>query len=94
MFVGISYATVLYLLKRFSEIGGSRRIFSLPFYLRKTQSISPDLAEWLEPLSKCRSCNCPGFDPSILRHSGIRGAADEAALNIVHKKKQSKEIPL
>jgi hypothetical protein len=21
--------------------------------------------------SQCRSCNCPGFDPSILRHSGI-----------------------
>ncbi len=28
--------------------------------------------------SQCRSSNCPGFDPSILRHSGIWGAADEA----------------
>ncbi len=26
-----------------------------------------------------------GFDPRILRHSGIWGAADEAVLNIVHK---------
>ncbi len=36
--------------------------------------------------SQCRSRNCSGFDPSILRHSGIRGAVDEAVLNIVHKK--------
>jgi hypothetical protein len=28
----------------------------------------------------CRSRNCPGFDPSILRHSGIWGAANEAVL--------------
>ncbi len=38
--------------------------------------------------SQCRSRNCPGFDPSILRHSGIWGAADESALNIVHKKEK------
>ncbi len=31
--------------------------------------------------SQCR--NCPGFGSSILRPSGIRGAADEAVLNIV-----------
>ncbi len=42
--------------------------------------------------SQCRSSNCPGFDPSILRHSGIWGAADEAALNIEHKK--SEKAPL
>jgi hypothetical protein len=35
---------------------------------------------------QCTSCNIPGFDPSILRHSGIWGAADEAVLNIVRKK--------
>ncbi len=35
---------------------------------------------------QCTSCNCPGFDPSIRRHSGIWGAADEAVLNIVPKK--------
>ncbi len=34
--------------------------------------------------SQCRSRNCPGFDPSILRHSGICGAADIAVLNQVH----------
>ncbi len=27
--------------------------------------------------SQCRSRNCPGFEPSILRHSGIWGTADE-----------------
>ncbi len=36
---------------------------------------------------QCISCNGPGFDPSIRRHSGIWGAADEAVLNIVRKKK-------
>ncbi len=34
--------------------------------------------------SRCRSRNCPRFDPSILRHSGISGAADETVLNKVH----------
>ncbi len=38
---------------------------------------------------QCTSCNGPGFDPSIRRHSGIWGAADEAVLNIVRKKKKS-----
>ncbi len=37
---------------------------------------------------QCTSCNGPGFDPSIRRHSGIWGAADEAVLNIVRKKKK------
>jgi hypothetical protein len=33
-----------------------------------------------------------GFDPSILRHNGILGAADGAVLNNVHKKgKNSKK---
>ncbi len=40
---------------------------------------------------QCTSCNGPGFDPSIRRHSGIWGAADEAVLNIVRTKK--KKIP-
>jgi hypothetical protein len=43
--------------------------------------------------SQCRSSNCPGFDPSILRHSGIWRAADEALLNIVHKKKKIQKNP-
>ncbi len=32
---------------------------------------------------QCTSCNGPGFDPSIRRHSGFWGAADEAVLNTV-----------
>ena len=35
--------------------------------------------------SQCQSRNCPGFDPSILRHSGIWGAADETVLDKVLK---------
>jgi hypothetical protein len=38
---------------------------------------------------QCSSCNGPGFDPSIRRHSGIWGAADEAVLNIVEKKEKN-----
>ncbi len=34
---------------------------------------------------QCTSCTGPGFDPSIRRHSGIWGAADEAVLHIVRK---------
>ncbi len=43
---------------------------------------------------QCTSCNGPGFDPSIRRHSGIWGAADEAVLNIVwtENKKSLKNI--
>ncbi len=43
---------------------------------------------------QCQNRNSPGFDPSILRHSGIWGAADEAVLNNVHKKKKVKKSPL
>ncbi len=50
-----------------------------------------DLTELLR-VSDCqfRSCNSPGFDPSILRHSEIWRAADEAVLNKVHLKKYKK----
>ncbi len=41
---------------------------------------------------QCTSCNGPGFDPSIRRHSGIWGAADEAVLKIVWKKYPPKNI--
>jgi hypothetical protein len=41
---------------------------------------------------QCRSLNSPGFDPSILRHSGIWGAADEAVLNTVHREKNKKNL--
>ncbi len=37
---------------------------------------------------QCTSCNGPGFDLSIRRHSGIWGAADEAVLNIVRTKRK------
>ncbi len=36
---------------------------------------------------QCRSRNSPGFNPSLLPHSGIQGAADERVLNTVHRKK-------
>ncbi len=50
-----------------------------------------DLAKWLERLTDnaiVATRNSLGFDPSILRHSGIWGAADEAVFNKVkvHKK--------
>ncbi len=43
---------------------------------------------------QCTGCNGPGFDPSIRRHSGIWGAADEAVLNNVRtkRKKSPKKI--
>jgi hypothetical protein len=44
----------------------------------------------IAPDCQCTSCNGPGFDPSILRQSGIWGAADEAVLNIVRKIKDKK----
>ncbi len=57
-----------------------------------------DLAQWMRSSlvvrasdCQCTGCNGPGFDPSIRRHRGIWGAADEAVLNIVRKKK--KKIP-
>ncbi len=42
---------------------------------------------------QCRSRNSPGFDPSILRHSGIWGVADEAVLNTVHIKEKIQKSP-
>ncbi len=41
----------------------------------------------------CQSRKSPGFGPSVFRHSEIWGAADEAVLNNVHKKKKSKKYP-
>jgi len=39
---------------------------------------------------QCQSRNSPGFDPSILLHSGVWGAADKTVLNTVHRKKLQK----
>ncbi len=49
--------------------------------------------EWLERSDRhwCRSRNCPGFDPNILRHSVIWGAADEALLNKVQREEKKSE---
>ncbi len=41
----------------------------------------------------CRSSSSPGFDPSILRHNRIWGAADEAVLNTVNINKIQKNPP-
>jgi hypothetical protein len=38
--------------------------------------------------------NSLGFETSILRHSGIWGAADEPMLNNIHKSKKVPKIPL
>ncbi len=71
---------------------GVRKPFFILFYFH-VQSTSLDM--WRRMRSslvvrasdcQCTSCNGPGFDPSIRRHSGIWGAADEAVLNIVRKK--------
>jgi hypothetical protein len=43
---------------------------------------------------QCQIGNSPGFNPSILRHSGIWWAADEAVLNNVPKKQKTKKSPL
>ncbi len=41
-------------------------------------------SKWFEPLtSKTNVTTVPGFNHSILLHSGIRGAADEGVLNKV-----------
>ncbi len=39
---------------------------------------------------QCQSRNSPGFDPSVLRYSGIWGAADEAVLNNANNKRKLK----
>ncbi len=43
--------------------------------------------------SQCRSRNCPGFDPSILRHSVNWGAEYEAGLNTVKFRHNKKTTP-
>ncbi len=42
---------------------------------------------------QCRSRKSHGFDPSILGHSEIWGAADEEVLNTVHRKKNLLSLP-
>ncbi len=47
-----------------------------------------DLAQCFDRLyvSACQSRSIPGFNPNILRQSGIWGAANEAVFNKVHEK--------
>ncbi len=54
-------------------------------WMRSSRVVRASYSQW-------RSRNWPGFDPSILRHSGIWGAADEAVLNIAQKNEKSKNI--
>ncbi len=54
-------------------------------WMRSSRVVRFSDSHWL------RSRNYPGFDPSILRHSGIWGASDETVLNKVRKK--SEKIP-
>ncbi len=54
-----------------------------------------DLAEWSESRdSQCWSRNCPGFDPSILRHSEIWGGGMWSSVEwITERKKAPKNSP-
>ncbi len=42
---------------------------------------------------QCTSCNGPGFDPSILRHSGTWGAADESVSVAEYCTEKKENIP-
>jgi hypothetical protein len=54
-------------------------IFQHSHFIGKGKPLGWYLAEWLERLTvNCQNRNSPEFNPSILRHSGIRRAADEA----------------
>jgi hypothetical protein len=55
----------------------------------RTLKMRKDLADWLEHLTagaRVATVWVRSQARSILRHRGIRGAADEAVLNIAHRK--------
>ncbi len=86
MFVGISYATVLYLLSRFSEQEGAEQqthFLSFSFHLQKTRSISSDLAEWLERLTV----------NAVVATVLCTTPASFDTIELEHKKKKSKNPP-
>ncbi len=73
-----------------------RKSASLPCPFKRSIHIKPEVVMyiWMRHSrmvrasdSQCRSRNCPVFDTSILRHSRIWGAADEAVLKNILKKK-------
>jgi hypothetical protein len=71
------------------EVVGSSGVMGTLSWLSVSGTNMVDLAEWLERLTaNAVVATVLGFDPSVLRHSGIWGAADEAVLTIVHKKKK------
>jgi hypothetical protein len=70
-------------------------------WMRSSRAWMRSNREWMRSsrenrASDCqfRSRNSPGFVPSILRHSVIWAAADEAVLNIIHRGKKSKNTLL
>ncbi len=80
----------LFFVNLFQEQDGSMRFLASCLFYIEWITFIVDLVEF----PPFENINCPGSDPSILRHRGIWGAADEAVLNNVHKKKKSKQIPL
>jgi hypothetical protein len=60
-------------------------------FIQLTLQIGCDLIEWL--YWQCQRRKSSGFDPSILRHSGIWRAADEAVWITYIKRKKSKNPP-
>ncbi len=67
------------------------KCFQMPHNLHLMLSYWWNLAECRASGCQCQCRNCPRFDPSILRNSGIWGAPDEAVLNNVHKKRKKIE---
>jgi hypothetical protein len=73
-------------LDKMRHVGAKKKLpLKMPFLRIQGILYGWDLAEWLESLTQCQrqSRNSPGFYHSILRHSEIWGAADEAVLNKV-----------
>ncbi len=76
------------------EIGAEVALFPEKEYISR---IFVAVAVWMRSSRVGRASNCQcqsrnslGFDPSILRHNEIRGAADEAVSNNVHNRKNPK----
>ncbi len=80
--IGLSYRKLGWesipgLLKMFTNTGSV--ICTIPFHQQGEGGPSSTIRQ-------CQSRNSPGFDPSVLRQSGMRGAAGEAVLNNVRRK--------
>ena len=64
----------------------------LIFFLIQTRLKESNFWLHIYSITRRNSSVRSGLDPSILRHSGIWGATDDAVLNKVHRK--IKKIPL